>query len=168
MSQGSGHRTQLGSPALPRPRAGRRPPPGPDRPARPLTRSLPPQRCTCSHTFGTGNRLTDYPDQIKPLLVRKQAPHRPSDMQRRRGTALLPPKANSHIAPWHGPPLLGSPPLATASYCPGPVTGQEDRDPPRALAPRLPGCPNEAPTGGTGRPKARRQEAGTAMCYVCI
>lgn len=117
---------QLGSPALPRSRAGRATGlllelTGPARPRHSLsaisasvTRSLPSQpqlRCTCSHTLRTGNGLTDYPDRIKPLLMKKQAPHRPSDMQRRQGTALLPPKVNSHIHPmaWVSTPRKPSP-----------------------------------------------------------
>lgn len=148
---------QLGSPALPRSRAGRRPPPGPDRPCSPPSLAL----CRASlswHVPGphirNWTRAYGLSRSNKPLPMKQQVPRRPSNMQRTRGTALLPPTANSHVCPvaWVSTPRKSSP--ATASCCPGPVTRREDRDPRRALAPRLAGCPNKAPAGGTRRPRA--------------
>lgn len=104
---------QLGSPALPRSRAGRRPPPGPDRPCSPPSLAL----CRASlswHVPGphirNWTRAYGLSRSNKPLPMKQQVPRRPSDMQRTRGTALLPPTRTVTSAPWHGSPLPGSPP----------------------------------------------------------
>lgn len=148
---------QLGSPALPRSSAGRQPPPGPDRPCSPPSLAL----CRASlswHVPGPHirNWTRAYGLSRSNKTFTNEAAGAPQAEQHAEDTrdSSPPPHANSHVCPvaWVSTPRKSS--LATASCCPGPVTRREDRDPRRALAPRLAGCPNKAPAGGTRRPRA--------------